>query len=639
MIVDERTLGMTPGERAFADMAARGLDEATMLRSMRAEPMQPGDGTLVVRGYETDGTPVDIAVSILRPTPNLRTAFALALGSKANGMVDDSFRSRVTYLKPFIDFLVSRGLSDIKPRHITDHLLNQYRDWLDAYTTPERKPPTRRRKARGVKGSACGGKLKVDTKRRHMNELTSVLRGVRVDPLWCFELSQALDLSRESDWSGVANDRMPVEILTRPQLKMLVRVCREEVLATTGRLRTAWAVFDGTAPAGAAAPDDVEVLREVAALHRRFDGRPPKQQALSAALGDDERDLFPLLRRMKTQPYNRAIATMYPTGRLLMPFLLLFAICYRYNRSVVTTLRFSDFSVQPSVAGGSRLRGMPFKNRAGKTQYASWPVEAAHDNPAEMLATLERWTSSLRPNADPSALAHIFLERASGAKTRSLAVDHGFDTAFKRFLDDKATKLKRSFHFKAIRPSVISLVHHLFDGDLLATSEAGQHGVDVMVDHYLFDAARKANEESLVGPMMHRDAWRLSDGRMDAREDRRVGDAAAATPGFQCAATASSPARLNSPMPGQKPGAICTAYGMCPICPLGSIDATVPRNYVFVVRLREALLRSRARMSAQTWLGRWAPVLDRVELVTIRLFGPEVTQAADFDVPALPTME
>lgn len=623
---------LTPGERTYADLAAEGVTIESLLEEMRAKPTFLPDGVIGVTVLR-DGEPVEITLTTLVRVPNLRTAFAQALANQARGMQENSFTKLNECLVPFIDFLVESERAGIKPRHITNGTLNDYRDRLDDYEKPQHKPFSERKASKSagtVFPTEGGGKLKVETKIAWMTQILNVLRAVRVDPDYWMEINRELDLVRGTDWSSVANDRTPVEILTRPQLKILVRICREEVTETSRRLKAAWAVMDGQA-------SDLDersqaLLLEVKALHDRFGGKPPKQQALASALGDDKVS-FPILRRLKSEPYNAALSTIYPTGRLLMPFILLFAIYYRYNRSVVTTLAESTFSEQPSVHGGTRLRGMPFKNRAGRTQYASWPVTKDPDNPAEMIETLRRWTGLVRERANDRQMNHMFLERGRKSKVRSMAETWVFDVNFVRFLVDHEAKIQRRFFFRAIRPSVINLVHHLFDGDLLATAEAGQHQVRTMVDHYLFDGARKRNEEALIPAMHLREAWRVSGGKDDAREDKRVGDMSAATPGFSCKD------RYDGRMQRKRPDDLCTAYGMCPNCRLGQTDVNSPEAYALVVKLREAVIRARPRMPAETWIGRWSAVLDKLDLETIDSFTDEAKQRADLGIPDLPTVE
>lgn len=619
---------LTPGERAFADLAAAGFDEQTLAAEMRSAPKHEPDGTIIIAAFE-EGVAVELRVTALMRVPNLRSAFGLGLAIKALSVSRLSFRSHEGCLVPFVDFLVDKKLAAIKPRDITNALLDDFRDWLNDHekaSSAHARPNTTI-----VFPTDGGGQLKVATKIARMSVVISTLAMLRVDSQWWPEIRPDLDLIRASDWSAAATDRKPVEILTRPQLKMLVRICRDEVSEITERLRSAWAVMDGQEPSNPMSGADREMILEVTALHTRFDGKPPKQQALSRALGTDKLS-FPRLRRLKAPAYNAALATIYPTGRMLMPFLILFAIYYRYNRSVVTTLKASHFSEQPS-AHGIRLRGMPFKNRAGRTQYASWPVTDEAHNPAEMIKTLERWTALIRERADPDDVNHIFLERIMGSKIRSLGDLYGFALNFARFLTDHEATIGKRFVFKALRPSVINLVYHLFDGDPLATAEAGQHSVRTLMDHYLFDGARKMNEEALIPAMHLRNAWVLTNGKVDGREDKRRGDISAATPGFGCQD------RYASKMSGQRPDRLCTAYGMCPACPLKKVDKSSPEAYALIVKLREAIIRSRPKMPAATWLARWSAVQDVLELKILRQFPRKVRERADLDIPQLPTVE
>ncbi|MGP7795609.1 hypothetical protein [Sphingomonas sp. CLY1604] len=657
---------VTPGEEMYADLGRDGVDEATLVAAMQGALRQTDGGDIVVAVQDEHGVTEEVTLDLLRDAPNLRTAFGAWLGTRAAAMKKKSFNARVANFSYFPNFLEKTGRLWIRPRDIDDSLLNDYRDWLDDLETDpkrmrgrrsedvknddaegvvESRPRRNRRKKVSIH-SAKSGKLKVGSKRRIMSAVLKALQQLQADPHWGFEIRRGIDLIRSNDWSGVANDLKPVEILNRPTLKMLVRICRAEVIETTRRLEAAWSIVDAESAPEDGAPRETAVLWELRELDRFFDGRPPKQQDVQSLKVPSGGRRFPLLASVDSASYRHLLATIYPSGRPLMPFLLLFAIYFRYNRSVVTALKRSDLTEQPSLQGGTRLLGKPFKNRAGRTQYASWPVNRDKDNPAVMIDTLERWTSRVRKHADVGQANHIFLERAAGATVRSLAETYAFDKAFASFVEDHEASLGR-FVFRALRPSVINLVHHLFDGDLLATSQAGQHGVDVMVDHYLFDGARKANEEALVPALHLREAWRQTGGRADARSDRREGDLSAATPGFTCLdryagyiaptdeALASVPG-TDSPDGGMR---LCTAYGMCPNCRLARIDVSSPENYALIRKLREAITRSAATMTAESWIGRWSAVADRIDLHTLRLFPPSVREQADLDIPDLPTVE
>ncbi|SEL80609.1 hypothetical protein SAMN05216382_2688 [Sphingomonas palmae] len=620
---------LSPSEQMLADLAAAGIDEEALLAETRPEPWHAADGTLVLDSFGDERLPLDLEVVFLRDVPNIRSAFGAYLAFRARQVKAISIIPEFVALGKFIDFLVDRKLALIRPRDITDQLLDAYRDWLNDYEKP--LTGKGRDEHAAVFSSVGGGKLGVETKRVCMHHLLEALRMLRVDSRWFLEIRRDLDLVRGGDWATSGSRRTPVTILTRPRLKLLVRLCREEVVEVSKRLRDAWDVIDGKDTADRQTIVDRELILEVGRIHTRFQGKPPLRKKLASALGEDLAQ-FPRLRALKSSQYNAALSILYPSGRLLMPFMLLFGIYYRYNRSIVTTLKESHFSEQPS-AHGKRLRGLPFKNRAGKTQYASWPITDDYHNPSKMIELLLLWTSRIRSEAATGEQNHLFLERCFGARTRSLASKDGFNRALVRFLKDHEETLKVRFTFRSLRPTVINLVHHLFDGDLVATAEAGQHNPQVMIDHYLSDGARRINDEALVPAMHLRDQWWRSHGIIDGRADKRRGDVSAATPGFRC----EDP--YDSRVPGQRPGDPCTAYGMCAVCPLGKVDISSPDAFALVVKFREALLRSRSRMPQESWIARWAPVLDRIETYTLRLFPEQVKAGAVLDIPPLPTVE
>lgn len=474
---------LSPGEREAADLFADGFDEEALMAEIRAAAVAAPDGTLVLKGFDDDGAAVDITVGSLSRVPNLRAPLGDFLAQRARAVKELSLRGEVFNLSCFVNFLVERGKATIGLADISNALLSDYKDWLDDY---EKRDVTRVRKAyTTVFPSRGGGSLSVDTKRSWMIAILSALRMLRVDARWTSEVPANLDLVRGSDWATRGSRRTPVRILNRPQLKMLVRICRSEVAETTSRLRDAWAIIDGADDGSGPAVQDRELILEVARLHARFDGRPPNKDDLDELFRGREH-AFPRLKRLRPGQYNAALTILYPSARLLIPFILLFAVYYRYNRSVVTTLTAAHFSEQPSPHG-LRLRGMPFKNRAGKTQYASWPVTDDPHNPGAMIDLLLKWTASIRRDARPAECNHLFLARIYKGRTRSLASEHSLNLNLVRFMADHEETIGSRFTLQSLRPTVINLVHHLFDGDLLATAEAGQHRVSTLVDHYLSD--------------------------------------------------------------------------------------------------------------------------------------------------------
>ena len=624
----------SPSERELDDIFAPGVDAEALLEQARPKATLHNDGTFTVVGFDLGRPEVDVRIHMLRETPNLRPPFAEAIALRARAANVRTLQSFTYSLARFVDFLRDKHRLRIRLSAIDDELLDQYRDWLDDYITRSVAPPKKRSVSINVQDG--GRKLAQRTKISRMNALLVTLRALRAHGEHAGSIQEELDLIRSSDWSRSRARSAPTKILTRPQMKALVRICRREVVETTTRLQSAWRVMEGQDQGGDDLVDPV-LLLEVLRLHEWFKGRPPIKTTFHEHFPDyrsrsTKDHPFPRLRSLSVGSYSAALAFLYPTGRLLMPFVLLFAIYYRFNRSVVTALKASDLREQPSPHG-SRLVGQKFKNRANRFQVASWPVTADLHNPAVMRETLVRWTSLIRPDAPEGSESHLFLERAAKWRTRSLADTYAFNLAFRDFLSDNEAQIGARFGFRSLRPTVIDLVHHLFDGDLLATAEAGQHQVQTLIDHYLSDAARKRNDETLIPAAHAMNGWMRSDGLVDDREDRRRGSRSAATPGFEC------DDRYASTVPGQRPDVYCTAYGMCGSCIHGHAQTTSPDAFALVWQLRQAMLRSRTRMPAETWLARWAPVLDRLDTYIIPSFPRVVADRADLDIPMLPTVE
>lgn len=619
---------LSPSEREMLDLIPDGIDTEELKLSLRPRARHLQGGTFEVDGFDVGEPKISVTVTAFRDTPGLRGAFARALASRARAVNVRTLRVEVRAVAKFVDYLRDIERLAIRPRDIDDRMLEGYRDWLDDRRS---QPPRKRSKSSPYVHRRKGGKkLDKATKIARMGKVLRLLRILRTDPDYKLEVRRDTDLNRASDWRSNAPRGNPTKILTRPQLKKLVNICRAEVTETTSRLKAAWQLIDdGDAMENKASPAGQQ-LHEALRLHRRYRGAPPFRHELEKHHGLESPPQA--LLRLDREEYEAELATIYPPPRLMVPFLLLFAIYYRFNRSLATTLKKSDLSEQPSPHG-KRLVGRKFKNRAKRMQVASWPVTDDPHNPAEMIETLLRWTSLIRPHAPKGTGSHLFLVHGRSRAVRSLKTEELLDCALRDFQEDHLEYIGVRFLFRAIRPSVIDQVHHLFDGDLLATAEAGQHTVRTLVGHYLSDGARKANEEALVPGMHMLNAFVETNGLVDGREDKRRGDRSAATPGFLCAD------RYGCTVPGQRPHVYCTAYGMCGSCKQGHPQIKSPEAFALVWKLREAIERSRPRMSAQSWIARWSSILDELNRDVIWRWPPEVREGADLDIPPLPTVE
>jgi hypothetical protein len=263
----------------------------------------------------------------------------------------------------------------------------------------------------------------------------------------------------------------------------------------------------------------------------------------------------------------------YPSSRDLVPFVVLLAVHTAYNPDTILGCTHDDISFEPGVGAArvvvepslanvdgdpaaERVKAKAFKGRARAKQPRSFPVTADPDNPAELLAFLERWTDRIRPHVPPRYANRVFVfgtHRRARAAT-SYVNERGTlsNTVWKHSLKKFCRKHGlREFTLRQIRQTVIDLAHELSGGDLRAVlAVGGQRSADTINSHYTSSGARERNYEGLAaaGALMWRD--RMARGRADARRAAEIGgDVGAATPGWGCLDP------YDSPVPGLPAGA------------------------------------------------------------------------------------
>jgi len=597
--------------------------------------------SLSVTFTHDDGTVETVPLDVLSPLKHLKTPLAEVIALRTEEIERITLKLDLDKLAVFIAFLRGRRRLSIRLEQIGNDLLREFRDWLDEYRTAPiagtGRSPYAARQRKGAKP------LTVDHKRELYRTAASYLARIRVQPPYRDRFQPDLDLNTHFTWKK-RGGRDVVPVLTRPELQMLVRLCREEVVETTRRLVAYWAIGDGVAT-----PADLEIVdealaHEVAAMQTFFGDelpQPCQDQMRVVKRRDDNgtvtaefsKRTFPLIWAMKGADYQAAVGLLYPSPAKMLPFCLLFAVYYRYNPGVVGALTAGDLKRQPSVFG-ERLQGTPFKNQAKRRQHASWPVTDDPHNPAEMIKTIARWTAGIRCHAQEGQQDHLFLFRNHVREVKSFAIQNALWRHLSLFLQrHKEAMRNKRFTPKSIRPSVIDLVHHLFDGDVVYASHAGQHRqVDTTIEHYLFDGARKRNDEALAPVTGAMQRWVETGGVIDPR---RIGTSAtlAATPGWECGDL------YAGHIAGEQPGVACRAYGRCVSCELGQTKLESPLAYALNLKLHEAMMRARTTMPEVAWLKRWMPEADLLGRMLALEFKPEAIAAANLDIPDLPTVE
>ena len=563
-----------------------------------------------------------LELSFLLTVPALTNPFAdallLKLGRKPN------VNSAMGYAKRlrggFFAFLIESSRANIDLADISTSLVNGFIKWLNQ---------TNGRKARWVENSRATLYLAA------INHLKSLGRDAR----WAAEMAPSLSLP-PNPWPGRVKRTKAVKVINRDLMTRIRLACIKEVDVTMHS-------FDATRKLVAAHLVDlppIETYRrgtlqglEVGAILAHLERCSGGGVLLSRA--ELPVKLRSAVMKARLRLADEVAPLFYPTPRALVPFVLLMGIALSYNPDTIRNANCADFSYSNFLgeflvanSDGTLPGEQPsfdaaaFKGRSGRVQPVFTPVDEASDNPAVLFEFLKRWTHRLRPYANPEVADRLFLYATARSKfgISSFAGIDGTANAenWRTCLEDfRRHHSLEHFTLQMIRPTVFDVAFETFDGDPKAVQlQANHRSVTTTIESYTSDAERRRQYQRLGTIVEMRTRWRESKGLLDSRDRAHSDDLACATPGWGCLDTYDSPFT-------QK-GKMCSAYGRCPICPLGCLDLSSPSAFAHATNLLDAVNRAQGSTSPENWLERIGPIKSALMNHWIPSFAAEVVAEA-----------
>lgn len=389
--------------------------------------------------------------------------------------------------------------------------------------------------------------------------------------------------------------------------------------------------FETRGQAFKGAPPVKPGLHECAAwVKNRFGPRLPSLQELE----DVDR---PLWRHIKWgYGWKAVVRLIHPTLHDLVPLFALLGCQTLFNKTVLAELSLDDID-RTELAGTRRVVFTPLKRRAGKQQLRSFALDPASDNPDVVVRFLEDRTAGIRSLIHAPFDRRLFLfwslrSRTSdqfGAEGPSAFYhtqtggggDGRLTWAWKAWCEQKKFG---DVQFASLRITGLNLGHRAFGGDVRAIAALASHSsLEVFDHHYKSGHSRASNDRRMGKAMLLRDRMLGSDGKIDPTRRLRGEGVEAATPGFGCLDP------FASPMPGQREGRPCTAYGQCPDCPLATCDVRVPANLVRLKQLESEYVAAREYLAPHYWRDKYSLQLEAVRRDWLPAFrDPAVVEAA-----------
>lgn len=395
-----------------------------------------------------------------------------------------------------------------------------------------------------------------------------------------------------------------------------IAACRALMLKCVDSVKQDWALAKGEVPPESEADELFKVAFRAA--RRKYSVLPERK-----FLKSKDKKLFDLVDRAG---YTRVRQAMHPSAQDLTPFIYFLAAVTNYNKQ--TLLEISTTNIRRSAfAGQERINIMPAKPRAGgHIQPRSFPVTDEPDNPATLITFLLTWTKAAR-TASVAKTKNIFAfvprDRGSKQIVRPLFDPFRRDSSeFNQHAPAFCKKLGMSAHIgtRLLRATGADLARNVFPGNPVAVEMLLGH-VNWATSHpaYRSNEAKKKDESVLAGAMAARERWLRTSGAIDERAEGKTRDRRSATPGFVCLDP------FSSPIPTEKHGRLCSAYGFCPTCPLTQPDPDEGYSLARMLQLRELVIRARRDVGPEAWKARFKPILDALDEIWVPAITSEAT--------------
>jgi hypothetical protein len=335
--------------------------------------------------------------------------------------------------------------------------------------------------------------------------------------------------------------------------------------------------------------------------------------------------------RVGKQLYQDALDILFPSMRELVPMVVLVTTVFGLNAGVVKSMKYKvDYRFR-RMMGREWLYIHPDKPRAGRRQRNRVIVTKNHDNPGTVIRFVESRTALLRKVTELADASLLFIA-FSPKDHRPMSIEHPdepFRAALRSFGQTCGIE---KLQLSKVRPTVLDRAHFVTGGDILKVQALANHrSVSTTVDSYSTGPMVQRDEERLGDAMEEIDRLIATEGRVDVAARPKTMSSASATPGYECADPRSSPIRGENRR-------LCRAYGMCPICPLGSPELTA-EGYALLRRLLQRVDEAQETVGGAAWVARWSRVKKEIARDLARYSPALIVAGEDAIVPDLPPVE
>jgi hypothetical protein len=358
-------------------------------------------------------------------------------------------------------------------------------------------------------------------------------------------------------------------------------------------------------------------------------------ESLGLPIPEVER-LYPGLRRAcNGQPYpnlDTVLRHLHFTRRSIVPVVLLLQM--HFSNEPDTHLNLDWSLEEDSLLYGHRrgkLTGEKYRGGYSRKPKPYVRGDKRRFSPGHLIEMLRQITPGTAEHIP--GCTRIFCFALRHGKFSIFSDSGNFGKVLKEFI--KEHKLKK-FTLSNLRKTGSDIVAKVSGGDVAEQKKWLLHEtVATTIRSYQSPSAVSGREEQLAHSQNVRLRRLKTEGKIETRDaSLPLGQRLAATVGFYCLDPYASPLR------DQSDGALCTAFGRCPTCPLAQVDRASVRDCARLSQLRSGLISARSSVDPARWRSWWAPIFDALDNIWLPSFSPEIKEeAAKLVMPPIPGIE
>lgn len=475
-----------------------------------------------------------------------------------------------------------------------------------------------------------GTTLHAKTRALTLGALSAVLDALLESDRYRVEAQRALEERPHVRWSMEDQKCSPRERLSREHLVAIDAAAEQEIRLLRDRVNsTAGLLQQGRLNLELRSPNLADLSTCLAYVMREFPNGLPHRRKIKAT----HPELYAVLTR-RYLSISEIQAALYPSIRDLVPIIVRLAIDTALNVDSILQLTWSGIT-------NSELLGVAVKKfEAPKRRAAQNVVQPVFSSQIDPLLDLvKKMTQHVRGWAPPSLSDRVLLYKAlylTEVGAFSLDAD-GMPTSNGALKKDIAKFCQdhhlASFTLAQIRPTLSDEVAQR-RGVVVASNVLGHTKLRTTEASYVSDGTRWREREALGRVLLVMARWRETGGVADPRRRGRAPsmDIGAATPGFLCFDP------YDSPIAGQRKGRLCTAYGLCPSCPMAAADIGDPLSIAMYLALARSIYESQGYLVPEAWRARYAQVLVDLQSLLSRVRSSNLKKARQLRI-TLPRVE